>query len=105
MANLSFDDIRAKAEQRYDDLTVDGVTFRHPLRLSKTDRKELQNLLSAMENLEDMDSAIETMAQILLLAANSKTAARKLIDRLNPVEMNVLGEEYVKGVQPGEASS
>ena len=105
MAKLSFDDIRQKASAEFDDLQIDEVVFRHPLRIGKEGRKALFDLIKRIEDTEDNEEVLDISREILVVAAQAKTAARKLLDRLDDVELQVVANEYMKAAQPGEADS
>jgi hypothetical protein len=108
MANFSLDDIRAAAEKKYGDTTIDlgdeQMVLVNPLRLDKEKRKALTSIQERSE--EGADEG-DVMREALRLATSTPAAAEKFIDIAGD-DLTLLAtvfESYTEGVQMGEASA
>ena len=110
---VTLDDIREAAEKRFGNMEIvldesTTVVLRNPLRLSKSEREELQGLQEGLNEKENptQEEQIEMLVEILLLVSESKSATRRLVDHLegDPTELMAIFGLYQDGMQVGEAS-
>lgn len=109
MATFSLDDIRAAAEAKYGDTTIDlgdeKMVLVNPLRLDKDKRKALTSIQERSEE-EGADEG-DVMREALRLATSTPAAAEKFIGIAGD-DLTLLAtvfESYTEGVQMGEASA
>lgn len=101
---LTLDDIRGAAEKKYAareiDLGGEVVSLRNPLRMTKDERKALQEL-----NLEDFEEAVDYFHASFSLVSSEKEAdaLREAIGD-DAAVYATLFEVYVKDVDLGEVS-
>ena len=108
---VTLDDIKEAAEKRFgnvevplDESTV--VVLRNPLRLSDEERAELVGMQDRANEAEESEDQSKYFEEMLLIVADSKTKARRLIDSFNGdlTEMVTLVQLYQEHTQMGEAS-
>lgn len=119
MATVTLDSIRDAADAKYGAYTIDmgddGVlSLQNPMRLTKQQRKELNDIQSKLDiegkEAEDIDrdEVAETeqlLAESIVCVADNKTLARKLIKLLNGdlAQLMVIVEGFNGGTEAGEA--
>ena len=101
--HLDLDAIRAEADAKYLNLMVEGVCFRSVIRMSKDERAEFSERVSARG--EEVD-IVDVYRGILTLAASDKPAAAALLDRIgdDAAVLDMLVTLYFERTQAGEAS-
>lgn len=101
--HLDLDAIRAEADAKYLNLMVEGVCFRSVIRMSKDERAEFSERVSARG--EEVD-IVDFYRGILTLAASDKPAAAALLDRIgdDAAVLDMLVTLYFERTQAGEAS-
>lgn len=102
--HLDLDAIRAEADAKYLNLMVEGVCFRSVIRMSKDERAEFSERVSARG--EDDVDIVDFYRCILTLAASDKPAAAALLDRIgdDAAVLDTLVTLYFERTQAGEAS-
>nr|DAN88959.1 MAG TPA: tail assembly protein [Caudoviricetes sp.]DAR15437.1 MAG TPA: tail assembly protein [Caudoviricetes sp.] len=103
--NLDLDALRAEANNKYKNLVVRGVVFRGLMRVSKGERERFNELAAARRAGEDQADVTEFYRGMLMLVAEDKVEAEKLLDEIgeDAAVLDTLVSLYFEHTQVGEA--
>lgn len=125
MPKVSFDEIAAKVDQKYDSLDIElspgqVVRLRNPIRLSDAERAKLSKLASvatkdAGKNAPELTEAqqeaefrkvIAALESILTLVADTPEGGKGLVDKIagDAPTLMQFTEDYFEALNVGEAS-
>ena len=108
---VTLDDIAKAAEKKFGNVEIDldestVVVLRNPLRLSEKEREQIKELQDSLNSEGEDMSQEDGLREMLLLVADSKSKARRLLDSFDGdlTKLVALFQMYQEHAQTGEAS-